>query len=286
MVFGPAGFWGTPTSTVDWCELNYVVTPFVCEFFNTVSSLAMVTAGVLGITLHRRVFDRGTLWAFGLLGVVGIGSIAFHGTLKFELQLLDEIPMLYLVTLMAYLLLEPGPERRFGPWLPALLLFYAILATLSDAFTAGRVQFFAFQLSFGALEFFCLARVYRLSQKPENVAVRPFFRLGLAFYLGAIGLWFIDLRFCEVMSVRLPSLGVPNPQLHAWWHVLVSCGFYLLLVVVGYDRLRRRRSGPAVRPAGGVIPAVVLPQADAAIATTRPRSTGQASSRDAFGSDG
>ena len=48
MPFDPAGYWGLPTSTIDWCEQNYAVTPYVAEFFNTVSSLAMVLAGVLG----------------------------------------------------------------------------------------------------------------------------------------------------------------------------------------------------------------------------------------------
>jgi dihydroceramidase len=256
MLSAPTGFWGPTTSTVDWCELNYAVTPFICEFFNTISSAAMVAAGVVGALLHRRVFDLGTLCAFALLCLVGVGSIAFHGTLKFELQMLDEIPMLYLVTLMAYLLVEPGPAHRFGRWLPAALLVYAILATLSDAFTRGRVQFFAFQISFGALELFCLLRVYRLSRDNGNRPVRLFFKLGLGFYLGAIALWFIDLRFCSVMSSGLAELGIPNPQLHAWWHVLVSCGFYLLLIVVGYDRLRRRGAEPEVRVRAGFIPSV------------------------------
>jgi dihydroceramidase len=60
------------------------------------------------------------------------------------------------------------------------------------------------------------------------------------------------------MNHRLQALGLPNPQLHAWWHILVSCGFYLLLVVVGYDRLRRRGRGPTVRRLAGIIPTVVL----------------------------
>ena len=259
MMPGPVGFWGVPTSTVDWCEFNYAVTPFICEFFNTISSLAMVAAGALGIFLHRRVLDLGTLCAFGLLSVVGVGSFAFHGTLKFELQMLDEIPMLYLVALMAFLLLEPGPERRHRWWLRAALLAYALCATLSDAFTRGRLQFLAFQFSFGALELFCLLRVYRLSRDPGNRRVRALFRVGVAMYLGAIVLWFVDLRFCNFISISLPAHGIPNPQLHAWWHVLVSCGFYLLLIVVGYDRLRRRRSDPALGAFAGVLPSVVLP---------------------------
>jgi dihydroceramidase len=246
----PGGFWGAPSSTVDWCEANYAVTRFVCEFFNTLSSLAMVIAGVVGMALHRRVLDRWLLVAFGLLAVVGIGSVAFHGTLRFEFQMLDEVPMLYLVTLMVYLLLEPGPTRRFGNWLPWTLLLYAIAATLADAFTRGRVQFYAFQVSFGGLEMFCLFRVFLLSIERENRDVFPFFKAGLVFYLGGILLWFIDLRFCSLLS----ESAFPNPQLHAWWHVSVSCGFYLLLLVVGYDRLRRRGKKPFVIHRGRWLP--------------------------------
>jgi dihydroceramidase len=240
------GLWGTPTSTIDWCEANYSVTPVVCEFFNTVSSLAMVIAGALGVFLHRRVFDVRTRWAFGLLALVGVGSIAFHGTLRFEFQILDELPMLYLVSLMAYLILEPGPTARFGVALPIALVCYAMFATAADAFTRGRFQFFAFQIVFGGLEMFCLFRVYLLSRQPGNEAVRSLFRAGVVFYVVGILLWFIDLRFCSFVSVGLAKFGIPNPQLHAWWHVLVSCGFYLLLLVVGYDRLRRRGASPSL----------------------------------------
>jgi dihydroceramidase len=251
-----AEFWGAPSATVDWCEANYAVTPFVCEFFNTVSSLAMVLAGGLGALLHRRVLDRWVLVAFGLLGLVGLGSIAFHATLRFEFQMLDELPMLYLVTLMAYLVMEPGPAVRFGRWLPAALVTYAVVATMSATLTRGQFQFFVFQITFGVLELYCLVRVYLLSREPENRRIRPIFRFGVALYVAAIGLWFVDVRFCPVMSLGWPVVGLPNPQLHAWWHVLVSSGFYMLLLVVGYDRLRRSRAQPRIRFVGGLLPSV------------------------------
>ena len=106
MLAAETGFWGVPTATVDWCETNYAHLSFVCEFFNSVSSLAMVGAGVVGLVLHRHVLERRLLAAFALVSAVGLGSIAFHMTLRFELQMLDELPMLYLALLMVHLLVE------------------------------------------------------------------------------------------------------------------------------------------------------------------------------------
>ena len=242
MPVDPVGFWGIPTASIDWCEQNYAVTPFVAEFWNTVSSLAMVTAGLVGLSSRR--FAREIRVAFGLLGVVGLGSIAFHGTLRFELQMLDELPMLYLVTWLVWLLVENEPERKLGRWFPALLVAYVLLATAGATLNRGDAQFLAFHLSFGALEIFCLLRVTWLALRPANRPVRARFVVGVAAYATGIAVWFVDLKACPWVSVTLPAHGLPNPQLHAWWHVLVSVGFFLLLGVVSFDRLRRRAADP------------------------------------------
>jgi dihydroceramidase len=80
------GYWGKPTSTVDWCEVNYEVTHYVAEFFNTFSSFAMVITGMMGVMFHWRDLENRFLLGFLSVGIVGVGSAAFHGTLLFGLQ--------------------------------------------------------------------------------------------------------------------------------------------------------------------------------------------------------
>ena len=248
------GFWGLPTSTVDWCEANYEHTRYVCECFNTISSLAMVGAGLLGLWLHRRVLEPRFSLAFACLTLVGLGSVAFHATLRFELQMMDELPMLYTALIMVYILLENRRERRFGRWFPLLLALHAALVTALTALTRGPLQFYLFHASFGSMETFSLYGVYRLHRAQHDAPVRRLFGAGMASYLVAIVVWFADLKLCPALSETLPALGLFNPQLHAVWHVLVSSGFYCLLLVTAYARLERLEQNPRLERALGFIP--------------------------------
>ncbi|EIE78529.1 hypothetical protein RO3G_03233 [Rhizopus delemar RA 99-880] len=71
-------FWGPATSTIDWCEENYHVSPYLAEFFNTTTNLM-----------------------FSVM-FVGFGSWCFHMTLQYEMQLLDELPMIYVASIMVW----------------------------------------------------------------------------------------------------------------------------------------------------------------------------------------
>lgn len=82
-----AGYWGPITANYDWCEENYKYTPYVAEFFNTLTSFSVALAGVLFTRLSvRHQYGVSFLLAGIGLAVVGIGSIAFHGTLLREGQ--------------------------------------------------------------------------------------------------------------------------------------------------------------------------------------------------------
>jgi dihydroceramidase len=52
-----SGFWGPPAASVDWCEANYAHSHYVCELFNTVSSLMMVLVGLVAAYWHRNVLS-------------------------------------------------------------------------------------------------------------------------------------------------------------------------------------------------------------------------------------
>jgi dihydroceramidase len=266
------GFWGTPTSSVDWCEENYRYSPYICELFNTLSSFALVFAGGLGWWLHRTLLEPRFRVALLALGVVGVGSVAFHATLRFELQMLDELPMLWLALVMLYALLEDRPARRYGLWFPALLVAAGVVVSLLTALSRGRVEFLVFQVSFTSTEFYGLYRVWRIHRRSHDRRVHRLFRSGMAFYALAVASWIVDMRLCSLVSRTLPALGLFNPQLHAVWHVLVSFGFYSLVVLIALDRCDVLGKAVTLERWLGIVPRLVLPGTDAAPSKAVPAS--------------
>jgi hypothetical protein len=85
-------------STVNWCEHDYVQTPYVAEFWNTVTGVFILISAVYWyITQLRRDLGsshKGLVRIFQWMVVVSIGTCLFHGTLLYKYQLLDEMPML------------------------------------------------------------------------------------------------------------------------------------------------------------------------------------------------
>ena len=97
------GYWGAHDAEFDWCERNYRWSPYCAEFWNVTTSL-LYTAAAIALwranadIIHAdasTVPEGGCLGAMLLaLGATGIGSAAFHATLRYDMQLLDELPML------------------------------------------------------------------------------------------------------------------------------------------------------------------------------------------------
>lgn len=40
------GVWGETTSTIDWCEENYVVSPYIAEWSNTLTNSVFILSAI------------------------------------------------------------------------------------------------------------------------------------------------------------------------------------------------------------------------------------------------
>ncbi|AGO14054.1 AaceriAGR199Wp [[Ashbya] aceris (nom. inval.)] len=236
-----SGYWGPPTATIDWCEENYVVSYYVAEWANTVSNAWFVALALYQLYSVRRhgLERRFALTAAGF-AAVGAGSWAFHMTLRYGCQLLDELPMVYVTCVPAW---SVAGELGRGRWAAAVLA--AVAAALTWGYLCVYTDPFLHELVYAAVTGYvvvCAGYLGRTRVRDAGArrGLAQCMAVGVGLFVAAYGLWQLDVHCCAVwVRVRRQYLGLPLGlllELHAWWHVLTASGVYCVCVYLMYLR--------------------------------------------------
>jgi dihydroceramidase len=214
------GYWEPITATIDWCEDNYRYSSYIVEFWNTLTSFLFVLAGAFGFIQHFRLPLPARVAFIGVV-VVGIGSILFHGTMKFSMQLLDELPMVFIE---AYLI------SCFCPiWMKVILFMASVAFTI--VYTINRTPLL-FQSVYGALQVICVIIYFQGVRRHRTPNLTKVFIGSFSLTAFAFLLWNIDNNLCHSclrpwkQRIWLPVV----LELHAWWHVFSCLGAYWFIV--------------------------------------------------------
>ncbi len=242
------GFWTPwgPASTVDWCEPNYVVTVWVAEWWNSLSSLPIALLGVVAVVWSLRPPWR-SMPRFAVAGlvlaVVGFGSAAFHATLLRVGQALDELPMVYAGLTYLYVVLA----RRSGAVVTEdearrLFRIRAALVGFAVAFTGAYLFFERWFLFFVAAYAFLVAtlvvRTAWLSYSAEGSwRHQRLFWVAAGSYVGGVGVLWIPEHV--VLGCAHPAQAL---HLHAWFHLTSAVGSYAWLLWAAHDRTQLERA--------------------------------------------
>ena len=228
-------------------ERNYAVSFYVAEFFNSLSSAWIIVYALIGMA--RDWHDEQRRFFFLLLAVAGCGSLAFHGTLHYVGQLADELPMVYIALTCFYCVWvaeRPRTDMHRARMVTGLVVYAGVWSWIHAV--GGYTT--AFQVHFGV----CLSLVYtrcfwNAMQPTCPPHVARLIHVSAATLGSGFILWILDQQLC----VHLHSLpaSMPNPQLHAWWHVgLASGAFYANHY---FAALRATKSGFDVEMAGNFL---------------------------------
>ncbi|KAJ2687180.1 hypothetical protein IWW39_003101 [Coemansia spiralis] len=237
-------YWGHATSTIDWCEENYVVCKYIAEFWNTVTNLAFFSLAIFGMWKVRstRQESRFFLCYMGML-IVGLGSWFFHMTLQYQWQLADELPMVYCTCVCIYCVLRADVKAGTDVYVSLALFAYSTIVTL--VYLQIRKPAFH-QVAYGIEIFVVLVRstMHQMEIRKTNLRayaeMQQLFSLGVAAFGVAFALWNIDNIFCNnLRAIRnaLPMTLAPFFQLHAYWHIGTAIGCYASIVYQQYLRL-------------------------------------------------
>lgn len=239
--FDLPGLWGVAGSSIDWCERNYTQTRYIAEFWNTMSCSLMALPGAYAILIAHRLGLCEFRWKLHGIAwfIVAAGSAAFHGTLSWSGQLADEVPMMWAVFVWIFCVSQIYDgrarimHRAFGLYASvysALHVYYAFVIPF-------QVQYAILVVS-GVLLTDRMLRVTTGGRGILPAAARGEDSLPGGYrtlisihrhHIGALAaafiIWIVDQVGCE--SLHDLPFGLPNPQLHAWWHVLLGWSIHL-----------------------------------------------------------
>ncbi|EDK47518.1 hypothetical protein LELG_05699 [Lodderomyces elongisporus NRRL YB-4239] len=237
------GYWGKPLSTIDWCELNYAVTPYIAEAVNTVTNLAFMALAIFAIYLaySNKLETRFLITAFGFL-LVGIGSWLFHMTLQYEYQLLDELPMLYATIVpfwSVYSSFQPK-SVSIAIWIGIFLATSLITYIYLYVYTDPALHQTAYAILNGCVIYKSLVLSWKhVNDKKIRKQMDGIAMFGVGIFLFGWFLWNLDIHFCDQVRIIRKGWGIPYGFLlegHGWWHIFTGTGVYFSLIYEEYLR--------------------------------------------------
>lgn len=235
------GFWGPPTSSIDWCERNYEVTYLIAEFWNTISNLMFIIPPLAATYHFRNKLDGIYRLSLLYMAFTGIGSFAFHGTLLYSMQLWDELSMVWSGLFILFLIIRTykGDEASVRYVLP--LAAYGIGTCVIYLSSNTPV---IFQVAYAGIHFSVVILAYRLKHL-YPMDMRLYWGTVLMSSAGFL-LWNIDNNMCPSLerlrsALRSSSSATacltPVTQFHALWHCLAGYGAFCMVLYVIQARL-------------------------------------------------
>ncbi|KAL0485062.1 dihydroceramidase [Acrasis kona] len=227
-----APYWGKPTANINWCEPDYVHSPYIAETFNTFSNLVYLFVAISGfLRIFRSVPKESSISRIDLLRfyilhlcavAVFIGSSLFHATLLKQCQLMDELPMLYSTFCGIYCFIYVNDRVEKSHY---RLLVISICVVFCGMLTFMMIYwpniYAPFIISFAVLLSLCNLFICRYAFKTKASGVRTdiekkkliLWGAYMVSLITALFVWSTDNAFCGY---------VQKLHLHSFWHLFSS----------------------------------------------------------------
>jgi len=231
------------SSSIDWCEQNYVYSNYIVEFWNTITNIFVIILGASGLYLScnfgaYNLYNDRPAYRYKvyyiLLIFIGIGSSLFHGTLSIFGQILDEgsiVAFIFFATIC-----ESLPHAIISSLIVIAIIFcwcQNLVYTPYLLFLMGSIIFYLIHKKWKS--------VINNSNKP---LIKEFYSFSVITFFIAFCCWIID-QIC-----------VFNLEFHALWHILSGISIYTLLMVECYALSKN-----SVLKYYGIIPYIYHPDA-------------------------
>ena len=236
-----SGFWLPHTSSVDFCEKDYLLSSYIAEFHNSWSSIVGIALLPALALIFPRASNPTGEWRFTLMNLVliavGIGSFALHSSLTALAQSSDEVPMLYMNLVFLYALME-GKSKLGSPRYPHLPLILVAIAVLQT------IIYYTFQRYYGVFLFSYISVVVvvvlwtgHMAWHDADPLSNRLWKAAIASYV-LIGtpLWIVEMNMCDTLLPYFNAWG--GLTFHILWHFGAGLGTYLTILFLTSMRVR------------------------------------------------
>mmetsp|Transcript_30005 Transcript_30005/g.41218 ORF Transcript_30005/g.41218 Transcript_30005/m.41218 type:complete len:263 (-) Transcript_30005:251-1039(-) len=257
------GFWEPHSSSVEFCEPNYLLTPFIAEPHNAWSSLCIFILALIGFNYGNPLKEFGVSMMFFALALVGLGSTALHTTLHWLWQSSDEIPMLWQALSMLYFLFELRSDIRNKRSFTNLLYFAIVCAIQTVMYFFFQKMFVIFVISvtlYAAIIVIWIAVLVTEDTSPivRNMRFKLFNMAILSYaFIGAV-VWIVDMYYCDLLLPFYLKSGLGGMTLHVLWHIGAGFGTYLAITFLILVRLQVLKKDVYLKWLGNIIPICLL----------------------------
>lgn len=222
-------------SSVNFCEPDYFLSDYVAEFHNTWSSLVGISLLPFIALLSSNPTKE---WRFTImyliLMAIGIGSASLHATLLALPQSFDEVPMLWMIVIFLFALLENSalPNKPHYQYLPYMLLVAGIVQTgVYYTFMQYYSVFLLNYVSMAAVVIIWISHLANRNNKgtTTNGLSKKLWQAAIGSYL-LIGtpLWIVEMNNCTSLLPTYKAFG--GLSFHIFWHFGAGLGTYLTIL--------------------------------------------------------
>lgn len=247
------GYWEPHTSSIDFCETNYLFTTYVAEPHNCWSSIVGISLfGALGLLYGNPSRELRFSIAYAILVLIGIGSACLHATLHWVYQSSDELPMMYLIATYLYIFIELEARSLRYPNLPLYLVL--LMAGNTLIYFTFQSLYWVFLLTFitglSSYTFMIGKMVYEGKEMTKNSHSRKLIMLSvITFFFVGTPVWVIDMLHCH------PSW-LYGLTWHIVWHFTAGFGAYCTIVYLESFRMQSLGRDFSLRYIFGFIPVI------------------------------
>ena len=260
-------YWEPHTSSIDFCEANYLHFGNVVEVHNTWSSLVGIASlGFIGAFWNNPTREVRTALAYAILILVGVGSTCLHLSLHRIFQASDELPMIYMNNCITFMILEynaPLGKPKY-PNLPSLLGLLALFQTI--IYYRFQHNFIVFLATYSSGVFLIVIlgsrEMHIASRKRGPITWQLFHSSFIAYVCVGTPAWILDTVYCEVLHGVYASLSsnvvlLNGITVHVLWHFAAAFGTYCAISCASACRMEELEIPFRLTYLGGVVPVMV-----------------------------